>query len=300
MRSRVKNASNAGPVLATIGAAALFATSASARAISGVEADSVTVAASRLAVGALGLVAVSLFRGRFQVLLKLWRQPVVWLMALGVAGYQALFFIGTGRVGVAVGTLASLALGPLLAGLLAWALGAKAPSRVWWVSTGIAIGGLALLTLGGSGAGGVTDVMGVLAAVGAGGAYAVYTVFGTRLAARGFAGSDVLAASFAIGAIALLPLGLPGVGALNSGAGIALVLWLGLIATSLAYLGFGIGISRLPAGTVATLNLAEPVIATLLGVAVIGERLSLLSSFGGVLIACALGLLAVVTAKESA
>lgn len=283
-------------VAATLGAAALFATSATARAISGVEAPSVTVATVRLLIGAIGLLCFALVRGRLPQLLELWRRPLVWLMALGVAGYQALFFIGTGRVGVAVGTLASLALGPLMAGLLAWVLGAAAPSRVWWGSTAIAIVGLAALTLGGGTAVGA-DLLGVAAAVGAGSAYAVYTVLGTRLAAGGHSGADVLAASFAIGAVLLIPLGAGGVGALASPAGIALGLWLGLAATTLAYIGFGLGISYLPAGTVATLNLAEPVVATLFGVVVVGETLSVVSSIGAGLIAMALGLLAFVTVR---
>ncbi|MEY3278265.1 MAG: hypothetical protein RLZZ426_751, partial [Actinomycetota bacterium] len=43
------------PVAATLAASALFATSGTARVVSGVEADSVTVAAVRLTIGAIGL-----------------------------------------------------------------------------------------------------------------------------------------------------------------------------------------------------------------------------------------------------
>lgn len=274
----------------------MFGTSATARVVSGVDAPSVSIASVRLAIGALGLLGFAALRGRFGKLLLLWRTPQVWLMAGGVAGYQALFFIGTGRVGVAVGTLASLALGPLLAGLLAWWLGGSAPARVWWLSTAVAIAGLTALTLGGGNQVGA-DLLGIAAAVGAGGAYAVYTVLGARLAKSDYNGSDVLAAAFAIGAGLLLPFGISGAGALASANGIALSLWLGLAATTLAYIGFGVGLSKLPAGTVATLNLAEPVVATLLGVVVVGEVLSGLSLTGAGLIAAALSLLAVNTVR---
>lgn len=283
-------------VFATVGAATLFATSATARALSGVEAPSVTIATVRLLIGAAGLLVFAVLRGRLPQLRELWREPTIWLMALGVAGYQALFFIGTGRVGVAVGTLASLALGPLLAGLLAWALGAASPKAVWWASTAIAIVGLTALTLGGGATLGV-DLWGIAAAIGAGAAYAVYTVLGARLASRGHNGVDVLAASFGIGSLLLLPLGISGASSLFSAAGVALSLWLGLAATTLAYIGFGMGISYLPAGTVATLNLAEPVVATLFGVVLVGESLSFVSSMGAGLIAVALGLLAVKTVR---
>ena len=43
--------------------------------------------------------------------------------------------------------------------------------------------------------------------------------------------------------------------------------------TALAYVLFARGLGRLSAATVTTLVLAEPLVATLLGVAVLGERL---------------------------
>ena len=54
---------------------------------------------------------------------------------VAVAGYQALFFMGTARTGVAVGTLISLAIAPFLAGVLGWLLREGAPGWVWAVST---------------------------------------------------------------------------------------------------------------------------------------------------------------------
>jgi len=285
------------PVVATLSASALFATSGTARVVSDVTADSVTIAAVRLTIGALGLVAISSFAGRFNQLLRLWRMPQVWAMGAGVAGYQALFFIGTGRVGVAVGTLASLALGPLMAGLLAWSLGAKRPETIWWVSTVVAIAGLSVLTLGGLDSSVSIDVLGVLACVGAGSAYSVYTVLGSRLATPTTNATDVLAASFIIGSLVLIPFGLPHLNELNSTAGIGLSLWLGLAATTAAYVCFGVGITHLAPGTVATLNLAEPVIATIFGVVLLGEIIQGLTAVGCALIALALLILSIATIK---
>ncbi|MEY2635137.1 MAG: hypothetical protein RIS75_1077 [Actinomycetota bacterium] len=285
------------PVVATLGASALFATSGTARVVSDVSADSVTIAAVRLTIGALGLIAISSFVGRFKELIRLWRMPLVWVMGAGVAAYQALFFIGTGRVGVAVGTLASLALGPLMAGLLAWALGAKRPEAIWWVSTVVAIAGLTVLTLGGLDSSVSIDVIGVLAAVGAGSAYSVYTVLGSRLSTPTTNATDVLAASFIIGSLVLIPLAIPHLNELNSAAGVGLSLWLGLAATTAAYVCFGIGITYLAPGTVATLNLAEPVIATVFGVVLLGEVIQGLTAVGCALIALALVILSVSTIK---
>jgi DME family drug/metabolite transporter len=285
------------PVAATLAASALFATSGTARVVSGVEADSVTVAAVRLTIGAIGLLAISSFAGRFSELVRLWRMPLVWIMGAGVAGYQALFFIGTGRVGVAIGTLASLALGPLMAGLLAWALGARRPEAIWWVSTVVAIAGLTVLTLGGLDSSVSIDVLGVLASVGAGSAYSVYTVLGSRLSTPTTKATDVLAASFIIGSVVLIPFGIPHLSELNSGAGLGLSLWLGLAATTAAYVFFGIGITHLAPGTVATLNLAEPVIATIFGVVLLNEVIQGLTAVGCALIALALLILSISTIK---
>ena len=61
---------------------------------------------------------------------------------------------------------------------------------------------------------------------------------------------------------------------------------------------FGIGLKQLSASTVATLNLAEPVVAALLGVFVVGEVLSGSSLFGAALIVIALSLLSYSTLRE--
>jgi DME family drug/metabolite transporter len=285
------------PVVATLGSAALFGTSATSRALSDLTLDSVTVAAVRLFIGALGLVAISAFSGRGSHLLRLWRQPLIWIMGLGVAGYQALFFVGTGLVGVAIGTLASLALGPLMAGLLAWARGGKRPSTTWWLSTAIAIAGLVALSSTAFSGDVRLDPLGIIAAVGAGTAYAVYTVLGSQLAQADSHPTDVLAASFFLGSLLLLPLGVGHLSQFASATGMALALWLGFATTTLAYVLFGKGIGSLPPGTVATLNLAEPVIATVLGVIVLKESINGMSAVGCALIAASLSLLAASTLR---
>jgi DME family drug/metabolite transporter len=56
--------------------------------------------------------------------------------------------------------------------------------------------------------------------------------------------------------------------------GLAMSLWLGLATITLAYTLFTWGLQRLTAATAATLTLAEPLTAAVLGIAVLGERLS--------------------------
>ncbi|MCB0898713.1 MAG: DMT family transporter [Actinobacteria bacterium] len=255
-------------VLGVLAAAALFSTSGTSKALLAPEAWPPSVAAVRLLVGAVGMVAFVLYRGWHEEFVGLLRRPLVWLMAVGVAGYQAFFFVGIERTGVAVGTVVALGAAPLLAGLLGWVVGEGAPGWLWLGATAVAVCGLVLLTGGGS-----ADTLGVISALLAAGSYAIYTVLGAKLARDGHPSSVVMAAPFALGALLLVPL-LPAAGWVLSPGGIVLALWLGLAATSLAYILFGLGLPVLQPGHIATLTLLEPVGATLLGVVVLGETLS--------------------------
>lgn len=277
-------------VLAVLVAAALFGTSATTLALLAPDAPGPSVAAMRLLVGAAGLVLVVVaLRGGGRGLLSLWRQPVIWVMGAAVAGYQALFFMGTVRAGVAVGTLVSLAVAPFLAGVLGWVLREGAPGWTWVVSTVIAVAGVVLLVSSNLD---VEEPIGMLFALGAGACYAVYTVIGVRLARAGRSPSAVLAASFSIGAVLLLPAAVTSTWWF-SWDGVAAVLWLGLVATTGAYLLFGLGLKRLQPGHIATLNLFEPVVATILGVVVLGEQLGMAGWTGTVLVLAALALLGI-------
>lgn len=282
--------------LAVIGAAFLFGTSATSRELIGLDIESTVVAAMRLLIGGFGLFVFASWRHGLPAVVSLWRKPAVLLMAAAVAGYQAMFFIGTGLTGVAVGTLASLSLAPFIAGVLGWVSGAGAPGKVWAISTGLAVVGLVLLT----GTGDSVNFLGVTAALGAGASYAVYTVVGVRLVREGVPADCSLGASFALGALFLTPwLGGGGVAEFASVQGLIFALYLGLIATTLGYVLFGIGITRLSPGSVATLNLAEPVVATIFGLLLLGEVIGPLGLAGCVLIVGALALLGVTESKET-
>lgn len=282
--------------LAVIGAAFLFGTSATSRSLVGLDIESTVVAAMRLLIGGCGLFAFAALRHGWRSVVALWRKPTVLLMAAAVAGYQAMFFIGTGLTGVAVGTLDSLSLAPFIAGVLGWLTGAGAPGKVWAVSTGLAVVGLVLLT----GTGDSVDFLGVAAALGAGASYAVYTVVGVRLVREGVPAESSLGASFALGALFLTPwLGGGGVTEFASAQGVVFALYLGLVATTLGYVLFGIGITRLSPGSVATLNLAEPVVATVFGLLLLNEVIAPIGLAGCLLIVGALALLGITESKEA-
>lgn len=290
--------SNKKAIVATLFAAVLFSTSATSRELSGVETSSLIVATLRLGIGAIGLLVFVLLTQRNINFVTLIKNRIVWVMGIGVAGYQAFFFIGTGLTGVAIGTLASLALAPLMAGVLSWVWQGIKPNSNWWQSTFVAVVGLIVLSWSGLTASNI-NLWGIAAAILAGTAYATFTVIGAKLSKSGESAFAVLATSFSIGAsILLLATGFQISSALT-GNGIWLALWLGLGATTLAYILFGIGLTNLSAGTVATLNLAEPLAATFLGLVILHESISLMSAIGCTLIAVSLWMLAKKGSEES-
>jgi DME family drug/metabolite transporter len=100
-----------------------------------------------------------------------------------------------------------------------------------------------------------------------------------------------LAASFAIAAVVLLPVFIASGLWWTTPSGFVLILWLGLAATTVAYLLFGVGLTVLQPGHIATLNLAEPVVATMLGLLLLSETLGLRGWVGSALVVVALALL---------
>jgi DME family drug/metabolite transporter len=265
-------------------AAVLFGTTGTAQALGPDATTPLGVGAARLLVGGLALLAVLPLLGHgVGEALRLWRTPSGLLAGACTALYQVCFFAGVQRAGVAVGTLAAIGSGPVLAGLLARGVLGERQGRTWGVATALCLAGLALLVLEGGTAD--SDVVGVLLAVVAGLGHAAYTVLAKHLLGSGHASSPVMAAAFGLGGVLLVPVLLTQpLGWLAQPGGVTLALYLGLVTTTVAYVLFGRGLAVLPAGPVTTLVLAEPVVATALGTAVLGERLSVAGAGGAGLV----------------
>jgi DME family drug/metabolite transporter len=222
-----------------------------------------------------------------------WARGPVALAAIGVAVYQLAFFAAVADTGVAVGTIVALGSAPALTGALEWLVTRRSPDARWAPATALACAGVALLVLAGGGHSGVS-APGVALAVLAGASYATYTLAAKRLLGDGHPPERVMAAAFGLGAVLLLPvLAIGDPGPLTSAGGLALALFLGVVPTALAYVLFARGLRRLSAAETSTLTLAEPLTAALLGAAVLGERLTVLSGLGAGLVLAGLLVLAV-------
>ena len=251
----------------------LFGTTGTAVLLSGIDASSTAIAATRLVIGSIGLVFVVCVQRTWADLVALWKRPRVFIMGAGVAAYMGFFFLAVSLGGAAVASLVSISLSPVLTGTIARLFGKPWPGRVWVYSTALAITGVVLLSAPTGVDDGTNRVLGALAAVAGSAAYAFYTVLGAKLVDDGHHATDALAASFSIGALILLPFLVLDYERILTSTGLLVGLWLGLATTTLAYVLFGVGITHLPPGIVATMLLSEPAVATLLGVAVLGETM---------------------------
>jgi DME family drug/metabolite transporter len=281
-------------VVSVLLACVLFSTSATGRAYLDFPGSSISVGAWRVFLGGIGLAAYVAIRYGTSGLRKLVKLPVVWVMAIAVIAYQISFFIGAARIGVAMGTLGALAIAPFFAGVLGWIVGTGKPSAIWAVSTVMGVIGLALIT----GVSEVRDNLGFFAVFISGVMYAIFTVFGVKLTrTHDVTGVEVLGAAFGIGAVLSLPIVLFTSAWINSALLVGFVLYIGLATTALGYILFGNGLTHLSPGTVSTLTLAEPVLATLMGVFILGEAMNLRGWIGCAVIIGALALLGIVESR---
>jgi DME family drug/metabolite transporter len=283
-----------GPAALVLVAAVLFGTTGTARALGAHGVAPPVVGGLRLAIGGSLLAGLALARGRWRpvvALLGRGRRPAALVGMAGVAAYQVFFFSGVATTGVAVGTLVAIGSGPVCAGALGLVIGER-PNARWAAATGLALSGGAVLLLAGRSA----DVvpLGVLLALGAGVSYAAFTVAGRQLVGGGGDSTDVMAVFFGGAAVLLLATWLGrDIRPLASPPGIASIAWLGVFATAIPYLLFGRALRRLPAATVTTLTLAEPLTAAVLALVVLGERPAPAAWLGAALIAAGLAVAAV-------
>lgn len=286
-------------------AAVCFGTTGTAQALGpdGVSAASVGAARILIGGGALALVAFVVSRRSSPGIVPAfvpasapvpspWHRPVIVAVgALGVLAYQPAFFAGTAANGVAVGTIVALGSAPVITGALEWALTRRFPGVVWLVATLVATAGVALLS--GVGSTASVSVPGLLASLGAGASYALYTLASKALITRGVPPTSTMGWVFGVAAAASVPLLLAtDVSWLATADGLVMALWLGLVTTTLAYVLFAQGLRRLTAATVSTLTLAEPLTATLLGVLVLRESLGAGAVIGLVVLGVGLAILA--------
>jgi DME family drug/metabolite transporter len=269
-----------------VAAAALFGTIGTARVL-GPDAPAAGVGALRVLLAATLLVvlatpwsaAAGVWRGELR------RRPTL-VAGTAQAAFQVTFLAAVVVTGVAVGTLVAIGSAPLVAGLLS-----RRVTRSWLLATVVAVCGLTLLVLGGGGT--RISLPGLLLALGAGASYATYTVSTSAAVDQGAEPRVTTAVAFSLAALLLLPgLLVTDLHWAGSPSGLVMVGYLAVVPTVLAYRLFASGLETVPAASASTLGLAEPVVATVLGVVVLDERLGPLGWCGALLVLAGLVLVA--------
>ena len=240
--------------------------------------SSIAVAAVRSAIGGGVLLAAALVMGKLR--LKTWSWKWTILAALSIALFQSLFFTSVRFTGVALGTVITIGSSPVFSGLVEWAIWKRKPNRIWAIATSLAIIGCVLLFVN-KGEASVHPI-GVLLALSAGLMFALYTNCSKQLTEREET-LPAVAMTFTLCALLLVPFSGDVMWVFES-KNLFPMIFMGLIATSLAYVLFLAGLEKISSSAAVTLSLAEPLTAALLGVFIVGEYLSPTSWTGVVLL----------------
>jgi DME family drug/metabolite transporter len=258
-----------------LAAGVLWGTTGTAQAFAPPGATPLAVGAIRLLVGGTALLLLALLRRQLRP--RGWPFLPTLTVVGGIALYQVCFFAAVARTGVAVGTVVAIGSAPMLAGLLGLLLLGERPTRRWLLATALAVGGCVLLVVapGDPQSDLHVDAIGVLLALGAGAAYALYTIASRELL-RTQPPDAVTAVAFFGGALLLGPLlFFVDLAWLFDARGLLVALHLGIVTTALAYMLYIRALLTVPTATAVTLALMEPLTAATLGVLLLGERLTL-------------------------
>jgi DME family drug/metabolite transporter len=207
-------------------------------------------------------------------------------VALSSVSFQLLYFLSVRDVGVAVGTLIALGLGPVALTATESLAARTRPAGPTLVVLLFALGGLALVTTAGASSSHIAPhpVRGIIEAILSGLMYAASTSWSGPLSAR----LQPLAITFvtsAVGSVALLPaVAIIGWHFPRSGSAAAGTIWLGLVTTVIAYGLFYAGLRSTRGSIAMVLTLLEPLVAVLLAAAFLNEPLTITNILGGVLL----------------
>ncbi len=233
---------------------------------------------SSLSIGSARLIIGSLFLLLYVRLTKIKSAPVprksLWLGAIGILTYQLTFFSAVKQTGVAIGTITALGSVPALTGLLDYLIYNQKATKRWYIATLITTTGIILLGT----ANGVEKfhLGGFILAIIAGASFGLLAVTSKRAFTPGVDSTFTMYKVFSLAAVLSIPVllinGFDWLGTIDGG---AMIIWLGLIPTALAYILYGKGLLGVKPGVASTLILAEPATATILAAVVLNESINL-------------------------
>lgn len=258
------------PYIYVLLAAMLWGTTGTAQNFIEGTAHPLTIGALRLGLGGFTLLILLIAAGKIAFRTVPW--AAVLLSAAAMALFQPFFFSAVQLTGVAVGTVVAIGSAPVFSGVIEWIVLKRRPDRVWIFATAFAIMGSMLLFINGESS--TVRLSGILLALGAGAAFAVYAMVSKKVLSR-MEATPAVAVIFSASACFLFPFLLfLDLSYIVNPVNIGVIAYLGIGATSISYILFSAGLKKIPSSSAVTLSLAEPLTAAILGVFIIGEVLS--------------------------
>ena len=257
-------------VWGTTGTAATFAPNVSA----------VAIGAAAMGIGGL-LQAARAHRIIARSLPQLLRfRPLLLIGGISVAIYPLAFYSSMRLAGVTIGTVVTIGSAPLLSALIELVFDRTPLTRRWIAGALVGLVGIVLLAsaegapLHSATVGGDHLVPGILCGLIGGLTYALYSWSARSLMLRGIPSSAAMGATFGIGGILLLPvLFVTGAPFLASWSNAAVGIYMAVVPMFMGYVAFGFALARISASMAITITLIEPVVAAVLAVLIVGERL---------------------------
>lgn len=265
--------------LLVILAAALWGTTGTSQGLAPEGVSSSVIGSFRILIGGFILFAYALIKQDFKKSSK-WDFKITFLGIVTVALYQLTFFYGVKYAGVAVGTMVGIGSAPIFAGILSKIFYKETLGKAWLISTLLGILGVVLIGFEMLRADTELNMFGILLCLGAGLSYTLYTLSSKELL-KEHSANAVIGILFLGGALILSPvLFISDLSPIFSFKGLIVVMHLGVFATAVSYFFFARGLKLIKVSETATLSLAEPLTATLLGITILGESPEFFSLLG--------------------
>lgn len=285
-----------GPLLVLAGALC-FSTTGTVQAFAPADATPLAMGFLRMVGGAVMMLAWCGFRGQLRSAWPLSDWPLVptFVSVLAMCSFQSFFFACLPLAGVTVGTVVSIGSTPVAVGILGWLILREKPARVWYVATVLAIFGVSVLALAKGDNAATVSPLGLLLAVCGGVSYGLFVIMSKILVAQ--RGAEVsLCVIFTACSIVLIPtLAFTPLGFdLSWGftpRGAAAWAVIAFLCTAFPYSLTLTGLRTTPVAMASTLALGEPLGASLLGILLLGEPVSVMILCGLALLFTSMGIL---------
>lgn len=246
----------------------------------------VSVAAYRLLVG--GLLATLVVSAQLRHLRGRAALSRLVLSGALLAGFQAAYQVAVAQIAVSLATLITIGCVPVFVAVAGGVMERRVPGRRTVLAVGGSVLGLVLLSGGIAGADRWQVASGVTMSLLAGAGFSALTL----VTARPVPGQHVVTSvGLLVGGVFLLPFAMAdGMAMPLTGTVLALVGYLGVVPTAIAYGAYFLGLRHAHPTAAALATMLEPLTATVLAVVLHGERLSSAGVLGALLITGAITL----------